>query len=279
MGPLLFLLYINDLPSISNQLYFTLFADDTNAFISAPSADVAANIMNHELIKLNSWLVANRLKLNIEKTKYIIFSASNRITMNTQVKLNNNPIEKVNYATFLGVILDRNLRWDRHISHVRAKVSRSIGIFIRLAKIFPQSTTRTLYYTLVHPHLTYCIEVWGGAAQVHLLPLFKLQKKIIRLITSSHRLDHTTPLFNQLEILTLKQLYYFHVLLFMHKFCNNLLPPIFNSMFTLTPAGAYHLRRPPPLTVHFLGLWLLGVHCLILAPNCIMNIIHSVFFS
>jgi hypothetical protein len=248
LGPLLFLLYINDLSLVSNRLYLTLFADDTNAFASAPTADLAITIVNDELAKLNSWLIANRLSLNIDKTKYLIFTPSRTINNHQPVKLDNKIIEVVNHASFLGVILDKNLRWDLHISHIRQKISRSLGIFLKINKIFPLKTIRSLYHTLVYPHLIYCIEVWGAAAQTHLLPLIKLQKKVVRLMTSSGYRDHTAILFTKLELLTVEQLYIYHVLIFMFKFTRNLLPNVFNQVFHFSPVPNYNLRRPLPFT-------------------------------
>ena len=215
---------------------------------------MAIAIVNEELVNLNVWLIANRLSLNIDKTKYILFSTTDRINCLSTVKLENQVIEKVNHASFLGIILDSNLRWHRHISQIRSKISRSLGIFMKINKIFPPKIIRSLYFTLVYPHLIYCIEVWGGAAQTHLLPLYRIQKKIVRIMTSSGYREHTADLFIQLELLNVNQLYIYHVLFFMYKFIRNSLPPVFNNFFLFTPTPHYALRQSPPLVVPFFRL-------------------------
>ena len=253
LGPLLFLLYVNDITTVSDRLHYTLFADDTNVFLSGRDVSATISDLNVELNNLEIWLRSNRLLLNLTKTKYIIFSPRH-INNQSQVLINNHVIDRVECAAFLGVILDENLRWDKHISHVRSKVSRAIGIFCKINKCFPERTLKMIYYSIVYPHFTYGIEVWGSASNVHLLPLMRLQKKIIRLMTLSHFRESSAPLFDRLGILNFKQLYIFHVIFFMFKFVNNLLPPLFGDVFSLNSQGIHNTRILLPFRTPFFRL-------------------------
>ena len=107
LGPLLFLLYINDLPNVSKLLTFYLFADDTNIYLSSPDLIKLQKTMNRELRKIRKWLAANRLALNIEKTNYVIFHSSNRkISEPISIKIGRKRIRGVNTVKFLGVLSD-----------------------------------------------------------------------------------------------------------------------------------------------------------------------------
>ena len=192
--------------------------------------------------------------LNLSKTNYMLFSPTNRFRNNYELFIDNTLISRVHTATFLGVVLDENLKWNHHIQRVRGKISRTIGIFHKLSKFFPQNILRTLYYSLVYPHLTYGIEVWGNAASVHTLPLFRLQKKIVRIICMSNYRAPSEPLFNELQLLTLSKIYKYRVLFLMYKFVNNALPPLFDGMFSYSNTPHYNVRHVPPLQIPFYRL-------------------------
>ena len=133
LGPLLFLLYINDLCEASDALEFILFADDTNVFFSHKNPELLMHKVNIELCKLTCWLQANKFSLNNKKTKFIVFRPrQKRLTLdNFAVKLCDTNIERVKEVVFLGVILDEHLSWKSHIAHLSSKVSRSIGIIYK----------------------------------------------------------------------------------------------------------------------------------------------------
>jgi hypothetical protein len=122
LGPLLFLLYINDLAYVSRELYSILFADDTNVFISGNDIKSIADKMNIELDTVVRWLIANRLSLNINKTKYMVFSPSKKIlNKDFEIILSGTKLEEVANIKFLGVVLDNKLNWKDHIAYIFQK--------------------------------------------------------------------------------------------------------------------------------------------------------------
>ncbi len=216
----------------STLLFPILFADDTNIFLNDKSISEIFKIMNLELTKIVEWLNVNKLSLNVKKTHYMLFGLTRkRTTTNEILCINNEVISKVESTKFLGIIIDFKLCWAEHIHYIKSKISKGIGILCRARKVLKRSTLLSLYYCFIYPYFTYCIEVWGGACDNLLFPLFKLQKKILRIILSSSFRAHTAPLFVELEILQLHKVYIYCVTMFMFKFFTGLLPNIFNEMF------------------------------------------------
>lgn len=232
LGPLLFLLYINDLANVSNIFFPILFADDTNVFIQGKNVKDIISNANLELDKIYIWLNANKLSLNIEKTKYMLFTNSRKNFVHNYIKLNNIALEKVTYTKFLGIIIDNKCLWSNHIDYIRNKIAKGLGILYKVSKIFSESILVTLYNSFIYPYLDYCIEIWGMAAQLHLESLLKMQKKAVRLIKSTGYLSHSAPLFKSLNILPINKIYIYKVSVFMYKFVNDISPDLFSGMFT-----------------------------------------------
>ena len=163
LGPLLFLIYINDLAHVSPKLFAILFADDSNFFCTGPNLNELVTTVNHELKNIVHWLNANRMSLNVEKTHYIVFSNRGKTTnLDTNVQIAGSVIEKVNFTKFLGIIIDKNLTWKFHVDHVCSKISKNIGIILRCRKIFDQNTLVTLYNSFIEPYIQYGIHIWGS---------------------------------------------------------------------------------------------------------------------
>jgi len=233
LGPLLFLLYINDLPTSCPLFYSTLFADDTSLFLSGRNIDETVSLMNIELMKVKEWLECNRLSLNIRKTKVLIFSTKRRHTVTKlNVVIDGEVIEKVNEIKFLGVILDHKLSWQTHIKKIKTKIAKNIGLLCIARKILAKSTLILLYNTFIQPYLIYCLEVWGSTNDSFLLPLLRIQKRAIRIIASVSPRTPSQPFFSNFNILKLNRLYQYMLAIFMFKYNRNLLPPSFCNLFT-----------------------------------------------
>ena len=164
---------------VSNQLFTILFLDDTNIFDTNNDLKALINDVNSELHKIMNWLNASKLSLNIDKTHFILFKnkGSNLITNNCKVYMNHQEISEVNSTKFLGVVIDNQLDWKNNPDHICAKVSKNIGFILKARRVFDKRTFLSLYYSLIYPYLTYCIQVWGSTYQSHLSELVILQKK------------------------------------------------------------------------------------------------------
>ena len=184
LGPLLFLLYINDLPNISKVLNFYLFADDTNIYYESRSLQELEKTINKELNKQYLWLNVNRLSLNIDKTNYIIFHPYNKLMkQHITIRINKKAIKEKECIKYLGVLIDSTLSWKHHILNISKKISRAIGIIYKLRPFLPLKVMRNVYYSLVYSHIIYAIEAWGSAFKTELEKILILQKRAMRLLT------------------------------------------------------------------------------------------------
>ena len=250
LGPLLFLLYINDLPICSSLLNFIIFADDTSIFMKHKDPQFLIQTMNTELIKVHNWFVSNKLILNVQKTHFMIFGNQN-VNVN-ELYINHEVILRSNSIKFLGIYIDEDMKWKSHINHVLNNISKNIGIINRLKEYLPKHILLTLYNTLILPYLNYCCIIWGSCNKYLVDRILKLQKRLVRIITSSTFLAHTKPLFLNLNILPIYALYEYNLGIFMFSFHRNLLPRSFNNMFSLNlQAHEYNTRNKYDFRVYY----------------------------
>ena len=226
LGPLLFLLYINDLPLASPSSHFIIFADDTNILFSHKDPSELEKLINNELKNISNWFKLNKLSLNIDKTNYMIFKNkhNNKPTPNLKIEIDNKHIEKVDTTKFLGILIDFNLTWKAHTVHITKIVSKYNGIFRKVRPFLNTDSLHTLYNTLVLPYLSYCTIVWGDKNNANLDSLFLTQKKIIRTCTNSLWLAHTTPLFLSMKKFKIHDIYTYQLACHMFRYHNDLLP-------------------------------------------------------
>ena len=218
LGPLLFLVFINDFPQSNSFFKFSLFADDSTLscrFIENNPSIIKRELSN-ELIPVNKWLHDNKIKINCEKSKFIVFS--HRKTHNiTSLRFGNGLIRAASSIKFLGILLDEHLKFKNHVSAISEKISKNIGLLYRLSKCFPSEILKMLYHTLVMPHLSYGIEIWFGAPVTVSCRVIVLQKKIIRAMNSLPFNAHTNTFFKNMNILKLQSLHDFSLALRMFK--------------------------------------------------------------
>ena len=257
LGPLLFLLYINDLVKSSKDAKFILFADDTNIFVVGPSESSVYEMANNVLVSVHNYMKANQLHINIKKCSYMHFRPKKTdCSQNTSysLSLNGNVLEKVSQTKFLGVIIDDKLSWVPHIKYLALKLKCCAGQLSRIRECVPEKLHKTLYHTLFESHLTYGISVWGGVSANKLKPLFITQKKCMRILfgnkdefiersksfhtentTTDPKVyikEHTKPLFNKNNILTVQNLYFYFLLFETFKILKYRTPISLFSLYT-----------------------------------------------
>ena len=168
-----------------------------------------------------------------------------------KLQVNNHNIQRVSVHKFLGIEIDSKLTWNEHTVVVCNKISKTIGVLSKL-RFLPTCILRTLYNTLILPHIYYCAEVWAMTSQTNLNRIMRTQKKAIRLISNSHYRAHTKPLFYQLKILNIFDICNYHIAVFMYLCHNELLPCAIQNYFKLNSsihkyatrnASNYHLPK------------------------------------
>jgi hypothetical protein len=248
LGPLLFLIYVNDLP-LWSKLISLLFADDTTLQASSSNLIDLTQFVNEEFKKVVNFFRAHKLALHLSKTSFMIFSNSRNINFDEfkvyidfnnsnlkcqdkifQMKCINTLHEPI--VKFLGLYIDSSLSFKYHINQLSKKISTSL-YFLRSARnILTEKALKSLYYALIHSHLIYGIQIWSCTSPSIVKQLFIKQKNAIRVISNSSYNAHTEPLFKKLKILPLPSLIDFFKLQFMQQFSQGFLPSSFNETWT-----------------------------------------------
>ena len=186
--------------------------------------------MDIELTNIAEWLNANKLTLNILKTKYMIFCTKQKSTNpNVKLAMDGKSLTQVNDHSFLGIQIDKTLDWNCHIKEVTKQIAKINGIIYKVRPYITKDTCIQLYKSLVEPHLMYCNVIWGATLECFRDELIKTQKRIIRTITNSAFLEHTSPLFKENRLLKLDDINKLETLKIMYQHEHNILPKIFHN--------------------------------------------------
>jgi len=244
LGPLLFIIYINDLPNASKVFDFLMYADDTtlSCCIDKLEQPERVNILNRELLNVNNWLISNELSLNINKTKYMIYYKHPKTVEELDIKINNNSISRVNSFNFLGLQINDNLTWNTHTEFVSKKISRITGLLYKMNSVFPKDVLLSMYNTLILPHINYCLLSWGKQNDSILL----LQKKSLRAVCCAKYKSHSEPLFKECNVLKINHIYETKLLTFYHNMLHSNISNNFTNFLPKFSIGntRYPIRSP-----------------------------------
>ena len=279
LGPLLFLLYINDICNSTNLGNFVLFADDTNIFVVSDSKkgvfDKANNILSH----VYNYMKCNLLHINQKKCCYMYFNkrSQQNVTHNLDdfmLMINRTLIKQVSETKFLGVTIDDKLSWAPHIKNLNTKLRSCCGRLYRIKHLIPESLHKQIYHTLFESHLSYAVSVWGGIGTNKLNPLFLTQKKCLRVMFGDTEAfldkfrtcartreygsqilgvefferEHTKPLFVNNELLCIQNLYRYHCIIETFKIIKLRQPISMYSLFNRSTRKDDLLITPIPST-------------------------------
>ena len=169
LGPLLFIIYMNDLPSCVKEAEITMYADGTSLYKAFRTARDLLNEVIPAFVNICEWLKMNKLALNVLKTEFMIIGTSQRLNILDQtpettpyiISVDGCQIRRVKSVKYLGLIVDDTLTWDEHVDYISTKISKNIGIIKRVRTFLPQHSLLTLYRTLIEPYMRYCNTVWG----------------------------------------------------------------------------------------------------------------------
>ena len=245
LGPLLFLIYINDLPAALNRLRPVMFADDTNLVIKGKNLADLKEVLNSELSSLNNYFRANKLKLNTGKTKLVCFRKKGRpfVHEDVLVSMDNQNLDYEKNATFLGITLDEHLNFEDHCNKIANKISRNTGILHRVKKLLPQTSLLTIYYSLIFSHFSYALEIWGASPAKSFKRIEGIQKKAVRAITKSHFLAHTEPRMKMLRLLNVADQHKLQCLSLTFNMIKGFCPDVLDFRQSMNETGIrYRLR-------------------------------------
>jgi hypothetical protein len=241
LGPLLFLLYINDIAESSSLLSFYLFADDTTIFLSHKDQKTLEETLNAELTHVSNWLAANKLSLNVGKSNVLLFRGRNQTLPPINLIINGLPVSEKDSAKYLGVMIDNRLTFSKHIEHVKSKLIRGNAILGITRHYLPKSILLNTYHAHIQPHIDYGINAWGHTYKSHLTVLKRHQRKSIRLINFKKKRDATAELFRNNKVLPFDQCLSLASAKLLWKRSNGLLPPTLDKLFQARTNKSFHL--------------------------------------
>ena len=239
LGPLLFIIYINDLNSAIKYCSIRHFADDTNLLITNKNLKQLNKQMNLDLRNLNKWLKANKISLNASKTELLVFRHPNKkFTYDLKLKLNGKRLLPSKFVKYLGLILDSHLNWRFHTDILASKLTRSIGMLCKIRHYVDSNTLRSIYYGIFSSLMTYGSQNWGQFQNKYVNRILKLQDKAIRIINFGSSFDSRNPLYLKSKIIKFSDNIKLLNFIFVYDSLKNNLPTILNNNFT--QVNKYH---------------------------------------
>ena len=240
LGPLLFIIYINDISFSSKTGNILLFADDASILYRDKNKSALEKNIETDIKNIISWLNCNKLSLNVNKTHLLYFKPNN----NLSIHINNTLISNSNSTTFLGLEINKNLNWKDHIRKIGNKIAFIIYTLNKLKNILPKHILRLIYTSLILPHLNYGLNVWFNSPISVKTRLIKLQKRAIRIISGVSYNAHTDPLYADLNILKLEDMYNIKNYSLYLKLLKNECTPFIQSTLHHHNSHTYNTRLP-----------------------------------
>ena len=245
LGPLLFLLYINDLRFSITSSIISHFADDTCITLASKKLKSLETVLNYDLKLCSEWLKANRLSLNADKSKLLLFQSKKKPIdySKISIKLNGTKLIPADQVKYLGIFVDKHLGWDYQINHLSNKLSRANGVLYKLRSFCSRDTLLSVYYSLFYSHLIYGCPVWSLTTKANLYTINVLQKKSIRIINFSGYNCHTNDLFISNDLLKFDDIIKIERLKIVFDYIHQNLPTDLNNLFDLNVNINSHKTR------------------------------------
>ena len=215
LGPVLFLIYIDPIASLSSTADIFLFADDTAVLVTGPTWETVLDEMQRLLDRMSGWLLGNFLTLNVSKTKYMLIGGGSvpnfdNLTIHSctaGVTCGCEQIEKVSKYKYLGVIVDSALLWHQHVSYIYSRLRKFVYLLYHVKPFLTRERLKLVYLSLVQSLLQYGILVWGGAFPSHMQKLIILQKAILKVMLGKPKRYPSEQIYREAKVFTLRQLF------------------------------------------------------------------------
>ena len=245
LGPLLFLIFINDLPGACNNSITDMFADDTTLSVHNKSVDFVFSSLSNDLLNVNTWCDNNRMAINVSKTKSMFLSSKLKVqsVQNSvhPIQFRDEQISSSLEEKLLGVTIDCGLSFDSHINNVIKKCNSLLYLLSRIKMFLTVPMRKMFFNAYILPHLDYCCVIWGTCSVTQEQKLVRFQKRAARLILEKDIDTPSSLLFRELNWLTFPERVVFQKAVLLYKIFNGLAPDYLNDMFT--PTTDVHSRN------------------------------------
>ena len=232
LGPLLFLLYINDLAKVSKNLHFSYLQMMETFTMNHPVYLISKKLLIRNSVRFVSGLRQIDWPSISIKQILLFFTLHKTYLMTTIIKFGRKKVNQETCVKFLGVLPDSSLSWKPHLTELSKKLSRTVGLFYKIRHYAPLETLKLLYYGIFIPFISHGVHVWGLTYPTHLNKVFILQKKIIKCMTFNDIMVPSSPLFHELEFLNLNDINNLQTASFVYECINGLAPQYFENFFT-----------------------------------------------
>ena len=287
LGPLMFLIFVNDLPDVVSKCTVNLYADDTTIYYANKDPKEVTNTLNADLSSIVDWIERNRLKMNINKTQLMILGRKACEHQCDQLCVNVRGINvaKSDQIKYLGVTVDSDLSWKAHIAKIRQKAFAALASIRRASHFLPSKTCKTMYNSTVLPHLDYCSTVWHSCRSTLSQSIERIQNYAMQTILKKPLRTPSAPLRERLNWTTLHQRRHKFMLYQVHRCVTKQAPPYLakkfkkNSTFYSHTHGAEKLHLSRPSSEYYRQSFeFQGALNYVQAPNRHQTNLHPTFF-
>ena len=235
LGPLLFTIYVNDIPSRVKTGKMFMFADDATVFVSGPSVESIQNQLTQAMQEVQEWTVDNKLILNTKKTKVMLMGSRQKLqrleNRELHIVINNHELECVAQTKCLGVVIDNTLSFKFHVDAVVKSMKQKIGMIRRIKHLFTADQLSTLYWGFVMPHAMYCSTVWSSKSEGNYNTINKLHKRAAYIVSGSTWQTPSEQVMRDLGWKTLKEIFHKSIACMVYKCVNGIAPQILSDRF------------------------------------------------
>ena len=245
LGPLMFLLFINDMPNCIKHSTVDMYADDTLIYVSHNNVDLIEKYLNEDLECLTKWLENNRMKANVNKTKVMLLGTPNRTSQVNHIKvvMNGIDVENVDCFKYLGVTIDANLKWNDHVKNICRKMCNSLGVMRRIKQYVPKKSLITIYNTMILPHIDYAIIIWSNCSDAALSKVQKLQNAAMRIILGVPFRTHTNDMLKELSFMDVRSRISYATGCMMFKVLHDMTPYYLSNFRAITDVHSINTRQ------------------------------------